>query len=57
MPDVSETATCWISKDLFGEAGSMGIVAPTSLPLTPGLSTCKAPLTQSGHPRLYSGWR
>lgn len=38
MPEVSETATCWISKDLFGEAGSMGIVAPTTLPLTPSPS-------------------
>lgn len=56
MPEVSETVTCWISKDLVGEAGPMGILTPSTLPFTPGPSMCRDPLTQSGHPRSHSGW-
>lgn len=56
MPEVSETVTCWISKDLVGEAASMSILAPTTPPFTPGPGMCRDPLTQSGHPRSRSGW-
>lgn len=55
MPEVSETITCWISRDLVGEAGPVSILAPATLVLPPGLRVHRAPLTQSGCPRPHSG--
>lgn len=40
MPEVSETVTCWINKDLVGKAGAMGIGAPSTPPLTLGPGAC-----------------
>ena len=35
MLEVSETATCWISRDLVGGEGSVSVPAPAPLPSPP----------------------